>query len=156
MEALTALLVIVGAIFSVIAKMKDEKKKQDSASRPVPRGVRHEPAKETPSAPMNTPQRKSMAAPAPVQRSCILEGEDPCHQEMLQKRPAPAMPAPARMGMEGVDACHDYMLGQPKHPQSMPDAAQLQESQAAQELLQGVILSEVLRRPAPKAYRRRT
>lgn len=156
MEALTALLVIVGAIFSVIAKMKDEKKKQDSASRPVPRGVRHEPAKETPSAPMNTPQRKSMAAPAPVQRSFILEGEDPCHQEMLQKRPASAMPAPARMGMEGVDACHDYMLGQPKHPQSMSEAVQLQEGQAAQELLQGVILSEVLRRPAPKAYRRRT
>lgn len=156
MEALTALLVIVGAIFSVIAKMKDEKKKQDSASRPVPRGVRHEPAKETPSAPMNTPQRKAMAAPAPVQRSFMLEGEDPCHQEMLQKRPSPAMPAPAKIGAEGTDDCHDYMLGQPKHPQSMPEAAQLQESQAAQELLQGVILSEVLRRPAPKAYRRRT
>lgn len=97
-----------------------------------------------------------MAAPAPVQRSFILEGEDPCHQEMLQKRPAPAMPAPAKIGAEGTDDCHDYMLGQPKHPQSMPEAPRTQESQAAQELLQGVILSEVLRRPAPKAYRRRT
>ena len=97
-----------------------------------------------------------MAAPAPVQRSFILEGEDPCHQEMLQKRPSPVMPAPAKIGAEGTDDCHDYMLGQPKHPQSMPEVPRTQESQASQELLQGVILSEVLRRPAPKAYRRRT
>ena len=128
MEALTALLVIVGAIFSVIAKMKDEKKKQDSASRPVPRGVRHEPAKETPSAPMNTPQRKSMEAPAPVQRSFMLEGEDPCHAGGAVRPAAEREPA--------------------------PDAAEhTQDNEAARELLRGVILSEILERPCERRAR---
>ena len=156
MEALTALLIIVGAILSITAKMSDEKKKQGSAARSAPRRVWHEAAKETPSAPANAPQAAPNAVPAPVQQSFMLEGEDPCHQDMLQKRPSPVMPAPAKMGAEGADDCHDYMLGQSEHPLSMPEASRTRESQASQELLRGVILSEILRRPAPKAYRRRT
>ena len=130
MEALTALLVIVGAIFSVMAKIKDDKRKQDGAARSAPRRVRHEPEEETPMAPADAPQIKSTSAPAaspaPVRQAFILEGEDPCH---------------------------DYMLGHPEQPQ--PEAA-LQENPAAQELLRSMILSEALQRHAPKAYRRRT
>ena len=156
MEALTALLIIVGAILSITAKMSDEKKKQGSAARPAPRRDRQEAAKETSIAPANAPQATPIAAPAPVQQSFVLEGEDPCHQDMLQKRPAPVMPAPAKIGAEGADDCHDYMLGQSEQSRSMPETPQTQESPASQELLRGVILSEILRRPAPKAYRRRT
>ena len=65
-------------------------------------------------------------------------------------RPAAAGkgPAPARMGEEGRDACHEYMLDDPAPLMEESPADLEARRQTARELLQGVIMSEVLRRPS--------
>lgn len=67
---------------------------------------------------------------------------------------APIAPAPARMGVEGEDACHEYMLDE-KRPQVNRPRPQNEDSEsAAQELVRGVIIGEILRRPVQKRYGR--
>ena len=90
------------------------------------------------------------------------EGEDPCHEEQLTRPAAPLrssvldrMPPPAapEMGPEGEDACHAYMETA-KETKALPekDAPALQPN--PDELLRGVILSEVLSRRPPLRPRR--
>lgn len=163
MEAL-ALLIVIGVLCSLASKSNEKKKKQGKA-RPAAQTMR----KQMPQRPLedtapedadvdDTEMQEAEDAPAPVQQAFLLEGEDPCHEDMLPQRPAPAAPGSVVIGPEGRDACHDYMLRKPAPaplPEPMPMQEEDTENTAAQELLRGVILSEVLQRPAPKAYRRK-
>ena len=68
--------------------------------------------------------------------------------------PAP-QPTPARMGVEGEDACHEYMLPTEEEQQSVkPLAEGGGNEELAQDLVKGVIISEILRRPQPYGRRR--
>lgn len=78
------------------------------------------------------------------------EGVDPCHDgfyagdEAEQSEYLPDQPQPLA-AMEGVDPCHDELYANESEP-CESDAAQT-DNRAAQEILRGVIFSEVLTRP---------
>ncbi len=62
----------------------------------------------------------------------------------------------AQMGNEGEDACHAYMLNDSALP-ACPDAeAASAPGNAQSELVRGVIMAEILKRPAVRLYVRRS
>ena len=67
----------------------------------------------------------------------------------------PAAPAPARMNGEGQDDCHAYMLDDSAPVVAADEKTEEEKQQAAQELVRGVIISEILNRPRPGYGRRR-
>lgn len=79
------------------------------------------------------------------------EGVDPCHDgfyegdEPPQSEYLPDQPALLE-AMEGVDPCHDALYAEEADTYESDEART--DNRAAQELLRGVILSEVLTRPA--------
>ena len=66
----------------------------------------------------------------------------------------PLTPAPAQMGPEGEDACHEYMLDEPGMIPKTPILQEHDSEEAARELVRGVIIGEILRRPARRPYGR--
>lgn len=63
--------------------------------------------------------------------------------------------APARMNGEGRDDCHAYMLDDAAPAAAADEKTEEEKQQAAQELVRGVIISEILNRPRPGYGRRR-
>ncbi len=142
---ITPVFVLFISIFIGIAAISDAKKKGQAAIKmereamPEPEHSAFEPL---------FSQEEIQAQPMQ------LEGEDPCHADMLPKRPVPVQPAAAAIGPEGVDQCHDYVLRKQETDPILLEEDAAEENETAQELLRGVILSEILRRPAAKPYRR--
>lgn len=103
------------------------------------------------------PQPDIPGSNASPRKPVPAEGEDPCHAAILQRLPNP--PQHTFSGAEsdfapfteGEDPCHADMLTGPRQA-DMPEPAE--PSEGAQELLRGVILSEVLRRRPPYRGRR--
>lgn len=133
------------SVFIGIAAISDAKKKGQAAIK-TEREATPEPER-SPFEPLLSQEE----IPAQLMH---LEGEDPCHADMLPKRPVPVQPSPAEIGTEGADACHDYMLRKQEAEPMLLTEEETEENETAQELLRGVILSEILHRPASKPYRR--
>ena len=143
-DMLSFLLTLAIIILSIVAKVKKNQKKAAPAAKKAP--VQQASPAEIPRA----------AVPAiPVQQA-IPVSPMPAPAPMKTAFPvAPKAPAPARMGPEGEDACHEYMLDEQRPAGGIP-ALQTdeQQSEAARDLVRGVIIGEILRRPAPRRYGR--
>ncbi|MBE5783226.1 MAG: hypothetical protein E7329_07950 [Clostridiales bacterium] len=127
-ELFPVLILIIATIASAATKVKQKKaaaqKNQENFRKSVTEEYQRKEEKEQPAA------KPVFASAAPA-------------------RPAAAnRQAPARMGTEGEDACHAYMLDDPSPIYMEEQVSQEARRQTARELLQGVIMSEVLRRPA--------
>ena len=103
------------------------------------------------------PQPDGSGSDASPRKPVPAKGEDPFRVAILQRLPNP--PQHTFSGTEsdfapfteGEDPCHADMLTGPQQA-DMPEPAE--PSEGAQELLRGVILSEVLRRRPPCRGRR--
>ena len=103
------------------------------------------------------PQPDVPGSDASPRKPVPAKGEDPFRAAILQRLPNP--PQHTVSGTEsdfapfteGEDPCHADMLTGPRQA-DMPEPAE--PAEAAQELLRGVILSEVLRRRPPCRGRR--
>ena len=143
-DMLSFLLTLAIIILSIVAKVKKNQKKAVPAAKKAP--VQQASPAEIPRA----------AAPAiPVQRA-IPVSPMPAPAPMKAAFPAaPKAPAPARMGPEGEDACHEYMLDEQRPAGGIPALQEdEQQSEAARDLVRGVIIGEIFRRPAPRRYGR--
>lgn len=143
-DMLSFLLTLAIIILSIVAKVKKNQKKAVPAAKKAP-VQQASPAEIT-----------RAAAPAiPVQRA-IPVSPMPAPAPMKAAFPAaPKAPAPARMGPEGEDACHEYMLDEQRPAGGIPALQEdEQQSEAARDLVRGVIIGEILRRPAPRRYGR--
>lgn len=107
--------------------------------------------------PQPMPQPDGPSSDASPRKPVPAKGEDPFRAAILQRLPNP--PQHTFSGTEndfapfteGEDPCHADMLTGPRQA-DMPEPAE--PSEGAQELLRGVILSEVLRRRPPCRGRR--
>lgn len=146
-DMLSSLLTLAIIILSIVAKVKKNQKKAAPAAKKAP--VQQASPAEIPRA----------AAPAiPVQQA-IPVSPMPAPVPMQAAAPVapatPKAPAPARMGPEGEDACHEYMLDEQRPAGGIPALQEdEQQSEAARDLVRGVIIGEILRRPAVKRYGR--
>lgn len=102
-----------------------------------------EPAQPTPMAP---PMQAGGRTPGALDDFVSAEGVDLCHDTLYSTRPS-------GLGEEGADACHDYML--PPAYQRPEEESEERASLSgwslrvdAPSLVQGVVLSEILTRPA--------
>lgn len=86
------------------------------------------------------------AVPVPAEPAPVPE---PAAERRAPEQPLVREPAPPQMGVEGADACHDYMLPRKKAAPARQPESEDEANPAAQELLRGVILSEVLGRRRP-------
>lgn len=116
---LIVIIILMSSLSSVV-----QKKKVAEAAKKAPRPVAPAPA--------------APAEPAPV--------PDMAAEKRVPKQPLVREPAPPVMGVEGADDCHDYMLPRKKAAPTRQPEPEDEENPAAQELLRGVILSEVLGR----------
>lgn len=158
-------IVIIAIILSIISAVNKNKKKQTAAARRQLAQERNAAAEAK--APKEPPVAQKPAAvpamsvwhdePPAASHAPVMgaEGTDSCHDYMLprvEKKPVkkslenhrPAAPA---MGMEGVDPCHEFMLDDPTAPrtETLDDSGISPEE--AQELVRGIIISEIMARP---------
>lgn len=108
----------------------------------------HKAAQSVPVAPT---EPGTMLPPRPVAHVADHEGGATARPSM-QPRVKTDAPAPLE-AMEGVDPCHDVLYDEPRTEldddyETETLAPQLESSDAAQELMRGIILSEVLTRPS--------
>lgn len=104
-------------------------------------------------------QRQAQMAREPLRTS--MEGEDPCHQEQLSRAEIGShfhetKPEDMAQAGEGEDLCHP---GKRYEMQEEPYGESIIETDAEalrRQLLTGVVMSEILNRPARKAYRNRS
>lgn len=140
-DAFSALLPLLIIVLSIVTKFGKARKNQTSAKTDVPpRDAAPRPAlARSPTdqaAPASAPARP---APAPV--SAPVPAASPA-------------PAPAQIGPEGEDACHEYMLHETQEEtREMPQPPDSEA--AARELVRGVIIGEILRRPSERRCGRR-
>lgn len=120
-------LIVMICVMSVFSSVVTQRKKAAEAAKKAPR-----PAAPAPAAP---------AEPAPV--------PEPAAEKRVPEQPLVRKPAPPVMGVEGADDCHEYMLPRKKAAPARQPEPEDEENPAAQELLRGVILSEVLGRRRP-------
>ena len=136
-EVLYGLIVVVFIIVVNIAKAKKQRQKAKEAASPL--NVSPEIKNKYRSAQNTVPQREAprpFAAPV----TSAFEGYDPCHEEQLSGMPPKA-------GEEGFDPCHEEPLfGMEAAAPGISDA---DREEAAQELLRGIVLSEIMGRRQP-------
>lgn len=157
----------VALIFALLAivssAMKAKKKKEQNARKQVVVRPQKAPAQNTPSVPAmsvwkenNDPSAIPGHSRAPVMGR---EGTDACHDYMLPKRPAvPAVKtlenhvAKPVIGVEGEDSCHEFMLNDVGITAANAEEKSDLSPQQAQELVRGIILSEILARPQQRYW----
>ena len=146
-ELLPILIILIGAVSSWMKKKKQsEQQKQQLEARK--QAVQQAVAKQM-------EQQKKAAAAAPMQTQIHWEQPAPAVQPAPVAAPhVPLTPAPAQMGTEGEDACHEYMLDEPIEIKKTPVLQEKESEETARELVRGVIIGEILRRPAVKRYGR--
>lgn len=136
------LIIVLIGVFTIMDKAKKAKTakeaqacREESAHRRGVPEIRQQPAPEA-----RRPLAPALEATAPGQM-----------RPRISARPTPTVMAP-----EGEDPCHDDMLFEQQNEGSAPASPEARAAQAAaQELLRGVVLSEILRRPRQRAYRPR-
>ena len=140
-------LIVVIGVLSMMSSAATQKKKAAEAARSFQKAhaPQNSPAPAQPAQAQPESRQTSFLEPRPAQMG--VEGADDCHDYMLPPlQTAFARPRPPRMGVEGADDCHDYMLA----PESAPAAPEAPldngESALAQDMLRGVIMSEILGR----------
>lgn len=136
-DAFSVLLPLLIIVLSTVSKFNKARKNQAAAKTAVP----PRDAAPRPAAARSRTDQAALAsapvrpAPAPVPA-------------------APPSPAPAQIGPEGEDACHEYMLHEAQEEtREMPQ--QPDSEAAARELVRGVIIGEILRRPSGRRCGRR-
>lgn len=159
-------IIIIAIILSIISAVNKNKKKQTAAARKQLAQEREAAANARAPKEPDVP-KKSASVPAvsvwheepknPIPHTPVMgmEGADSCHDYMLprvekkpmKKSPENHRPASPVMGMEGADPCHDYMLDDPAAPrtETLDDSGISPEE--AQELVRGIIFSEIMARP---------
>lgn len=149
-------------IFSIISAVSKSKKKKEKAARKQLQPLSQPPKAEKPvvAVPaMSVWPEDEKPAPGAVPAAPAIgqDGADPCHDYMLPKAARPTLktlenhkPAAPVIGSEGTDACHEFMLGSASAPQTEElDETGLSREQA-QDLLRGIIFSEIMARPAQR------
>ena len=138
------LIVIIG-VMSMRSSVASQKKKTAEAARnfqkaSVPQESPAQPAQERP----ESRQTSFLESHAPQMG---VEGADDCHDYMLPPlQTSFSRPQPPRMGVEGADDCHDYMLAPENAPQASMAPLEDGGNPLAQDMLRGVIMSEILGR----------
>lgn len=157
-----ALIAIILSIVSAV--IKNNKKKQTTAARKQLAQERSAAQNTKPS--VTTHSEEKTAVPAmsawfdeekPARPSMGQEGKDPCHDYMLPKEPAAKViktlenhqPAKAVIGVEGVDPCHEFMLDEETLQVEETEPSGMTKAQA-QEMMRGIIFSEIMARPAQR------
>ena len=139
LEVLYGLIVVVFIIVVNIAKAKKQRQKAKEAASPL--NVSPEIKKKYRNTQNADPQAQREAPrpfAAPV--TSAFEGDDPCHEEQLSGMPPKA-------GEEGFDPCHgEPLFGMEA---AAPEISDADREEAAQELLRGIVLSEILGRRQP-------
>ena len=121
-------LIVIICVMSVFSSVATQRKKAAEAAKKTARPA--------------VPVAPAPAEPAPVSDLAAAERRAP-------EQPLVREPAPPVMGIEGADDCHEYMLPRKKTAPARQPEPEEEENPAAQELLRGVILSEVLGRRRP-------
>ena len=135
------MIIIISLVSGLVRKSKQTAQQRQQAARRIQANLREE---------MRQEEEKLKAK--------ILEEKK---QEDIWNHPAaPAYtpvtpPAPAKMNGEGRDDCHAYMLDNPIEVSAAVETVTDEERErAANDLLRGVIVSEILNRPRPLKGRR--
>ena len=129
MEGILPILMVIISILSVISKAQKQKQEAKKAG-----AFRDAPA-------MKMPEKEAVVSSVPLAPAAPV-------RSFFE-------PAPAVMGMEGEDACHEYMLpDQEKAETGTLAPEENRDNRQAQELVRGVILSEILARPRGMGRRR--
>ena len=137
------LIVIIG-VLSMISSNAQKKKTAEAArsfqKAHAPQDPPAQPVQEKPES-----RQTSFLESHPPQMG--VEGADDCHDYMLPPlQTAFTRPRPPQMGVEGADDCHDYLLA-PENAPAVPEAPpENSENALAQDMLRGVIMSEILGR----------
>ena len=130
MDGILPILMVIISILSVVSKAQ----KQKEAARKKAEAFRDAPA-------MKMPEKEAVVSSVPLAPAAPVRSS--------------FEPAPAVMGMEGEDACHEYMLpDQEKAETGTLAPEENRDNRQAQELVRGVILSEILARPRGMGRRR--
>ena len=135
-EVILSLIVVVFIIIVNIAKAQKQQQKAKEAASPL--NVSPEIGEKYRGA-QNTVPQAQQDAPRPFAPSVTpgFEGYDPCHEEQLSGMPPKA-------GDEGFDPCHEEPM-----PVMEAPAQDAGMEGAAQELLRGIVFSEILGRRQP-------
>jgi len=141
MEELALIIPLLASIFSIAVSIMNKKKKEQKpawqAQDNLQEAIRQEAEK------------------------MKIQKQEQQKQDNIWNQPAAAaytpvkIPVPARMNGEGKDDCHAYMLDEDEAASVSEEKTDEEKQQAAQDLLRGVILSEILQRPRPLGGRRR-
>lgn len=157
------IVLILSIVSSVLKKKNQQAKKAQKQVVVSPQKKNSAPVQEVPKVSEvpamsawtddHKPQRDPLSAwqeTVPAAPIMGTEGADTCHDYMLPKQgriSAKRKPAAPVMGTEGEDACHDYMLED--SPITLKEAQEDQglSQEEAQDLVRGIILSEIMARP---------
>jgi len=167
LEDLISIVVLI--LYFVVASTSKKKKKQDKAQKRAARkrAVQFERAfekmlEENAEQAATAPEAESENKPVPHEVRTEEEGEDPCHEEMLApKKPAMHLRIASQEEMhaagEGEDPCHfgaalEETAFDEESPVYRSPIFHTEDKDAfAQDVLRGVVMSEVLRRPQRRA-----
>ena len=138
-EFLPILIILIGAISSWMKKSKKstQQKQQLEARKQAVQQAAHR----------QMEQQKTVMPMPEIPRQPIM----PSLSSHVSNEFAPA---PAQMGEEGEDDCHEYMLDEPAAVPKAPAAQDHDSEEIARELVRGVIIGEILRRPVHRNYGR--
>ena len=143
------IVLILSIVSSVLKKKNQQAKKAQKQVVVSPQKKDSAPVQEVPKV-SEVPAMSAWHEDEHAAPTMGTEGLDTCHDYMLPKQErisAKRKPAAPVMGTEGEDACHDYMLED--SPLTLKEAQEDQglSQEEAQDLVRGIILSEIMARP---------
>lgn len=134
------IIIIVSLVSGLVRKSKQTAQQRQQAARRIQAKQREEMRQEEEKLKARTREEKKW--------------EDIWNQPAAAAYTPVKTPAPARMNGEGKDECHAYMLDETS-PAVTDEKSDAEKQQTADDLLRGVILSEILQRPRPVYGRKR-
>lgn len=163
-------IIILFIILSAVSSLMKSKKKQEeqAKNKGMKQGMANPPKRAVSAQPKAAPAMKPLSeadwAPMPAKPAAPVtprEGIDVYRENALPRQPKPVMQTPERpaprapvMNGEGRDACHEYMLHGPAQTETEDLNEKGMDSQAARELVRGIIFSEIMDRPQRRYARR--
>lgn len=141
--------IIPFVVIIAVAEKEKRKKQQQKQRQPLQSTAR------SAAQPKQTPPKQTQRAMAQAG-----EGEDPCHEEQLRpERPGMKLVTPQTLegAGEGEDPCHvvERPDTQTDSAYDVPARAEVDAHRLAEQVLSGVIMSEVLKRPAERRLQQR-
>ena len=148
-EIFSALIILIGAIVSIISAAKKEKEKQAAQAQ----------RQEAAAARVRAAQERSKAAaekPAPTPAAPTVQRAQPLVHPHIQPD-CETHDAPGSLGTvstEGKDPCHEPMLTHARTPQEdEPEQPALTFDWSGENLVKAFVMQEILTRPAQRQVR---